>query len=53
MDANFRLARKNKSSEEADPTLCQGTAYFVEQSKYQQHLKENDHLPQEVSHSEH
>jgi hypothetical protein len=49
MDCNFRLSRKNVSSQEADPGLCQGTAYFVEQSKYKQHLEENDDLPQEAS----
>ncbi|KAG2137460.1 hypothetical protein DEU56DRAFT_945875 [Suillus clintonianus] len=34
MDANFRLCRRNKSSEQADPSLSQGWAYFVEQSGF-------------------
>jgi hypothetical protein len=49
MDCNFQLAHKKVSSEEADPGLCQGTTYFVEQSKYKQHLEKNNDLPQEVS----
>ncbi|KAF7972344.1 hypothetical protein HWV62_18114 [Athelia sp. TMB] len=37
-DANFRMVRKKVSSEAADPTLSAGLSYFVEMSKYRQHL---------------
>ena len=48
MDANFRLARQDVSNDSADPGLSRGWAYFVENTKYRQHLKDNDDLPQEV-----
>ena len=48
MDANFRLARRNVSNDTVDPGLSHGWSYFVEDTKYRQHLKENDDLPQEV-----
>ncbi|KAG2137014.1 hypothetical protein DEU56DRAFT_871445 [Suillus clintonianus] len=34
MDTNFHLCRCNKSSEQADPSLSQGWAYFIEQSGF-------------------
>ncbi|KAJ3487078.1 hypothetical protein NLJ89_g11748 [Agrocybe chaxingu] len=39
LDANFRLKRKNVSSEEGDPGLSKGWAYCVDQKAYQEHLK--------------
>ncbi|KAF4580561.1 hypothetical protein EYR38_003160 [Pleurotus pulmonarius] len=39
MDANFRLKNRMRSSEEADPGLVTGLAYFVEPRGYSQHLK--------------
>lgn len=39
MDANFRLKNRMRSSEEADPGLVTGLAYFVEPRAYSQHLK--------------
>ncbi|KZP23155.1 hypothetical protein FIBSPDRAFT_952228 [Athelia psychrophila] len=37
-DANFRMVRRKVSSEAADPTLSPGFSYFVEMSKYREHL---------------
>lgn len=39
LDANFRLKRKNVSSHESDPGLSQGFSYFVEETRYCEHLK--------------
>jgi hypothetical protein len=39
LDANFRLRRKNVSSNEADPGLSKGWAYNVEETKYKAHLE--------------
>ena len=39
LDANFRLKRKNVSSDEADPGLSKGWAYTVEETKYKAHLE--------------
>jgi hypothetical protein len=50
IDANFRLKRKDVSSEEADPGLGPGWAFFCEVNKYMQHLAENWHQKQEVRH---
>jgi hypothetical protein len=38
LDANFRLKRKNVSSQKADPGLNKGWAYFVEETAYKTHL---------------
>lgn len=38
LDANFRLKRKNISSDNADPGLGDGWAYFVEEKEYKEHL---------------
>jgi hypothetical protein len=38
LDANFRLKRKNVSSQQADPGLSKGWAYFVEETAYKNHL---------------
>ncbi|EMD32481.1 hypothetical protein CERSUDRAFT_58620 [Gelatoporia subvermispora B] len=38
MDANFRLRRKAVSSDEKDPGLNHGYAYFVEEHAYKRHL---------------
>ncbi|TFK60998.1 hypothetical protein BDN72DRAFT_778739, partial [Pluteus cervinus] len=40
MDANFRLKRRVKSSEDADPSLNKGWAYFVDQEPYMEHIKQ-------------
>ncbi|PPQ84273.1 hypothetical protein CVT24_012851 [Panaeolus cyanescens] len=37
LDANFRLKRKEVSSEELDPGFDKGWSYFVENNKYRQH----------------
>jgi len=46
---NFRLKRKAVSSDQVDPGLNAGWAYFVEERQYKSYL--NDHLTewQEVS----
>ncbi|KAJ7097255.1 hypothetical protein B0H15DRAFT_773428 [Mycena belliarum] len=49
MDANFRLKRKDVSSEEADPGLGPGWAFFCEVTAYMQHLADNWHMKQERS----
>ncbi|KAJ7046193.1 hypothetical protein C8F04DRAFT_938986 [Mycena alexandri] len=49
MDANFRLKRKDVSSEEADPGLATGWAFFCEVSAYMAHLTEHWDKPQERS----
>jgi hypothetical protein len=38
LDANFRLKRKNVSTQKADPGLSKGWAYFVEETSYKNHL---------------
>jgi len=47
VDANFRMRRKDVSSDEADPGLSKGWAYFVEDSGYKAHIKQhaNDTVP--------
>ena len=49
IDANFRLKRRLVSSEEADPSLSDGWAYFVKQESYKAHLRAHDKAPQPVS----
>ncbi|KAJ7713966.1 hypothetical protein DFH07DRAFT_763169 [Mycena maculata] len=49
MDANFRLKRKDISSEEKDPGLCRGWAFFCEVEKYMTHVKKNWKQTQERS----
>lgn len=39
LDANFRLKNRLRSSDEADPGLVTGLAYFVEPTAYSTHLK--------------
>jgi len=39
MDANFRLKRKIVSSDERDPSLGGGWAFFVEEQGYKDYLK--------------
>jgi hypothetical protein len=38
MDACFRLKRCMASSHAKDPSLSEGSAYFVEESSYRKHL---------------
>jgi hypothetical protein len=42
IDANFRLKRRNVSSEEKDPSYSVGWAYFVPEVAYKAHLKKNE-----------
>ncbi|KAG1788040.1 uncharacterized protein HD556DRAFT_1434199 [Suillus plorans] len=49
IDANFRLARKNVSSDQMDPGLNRGWAYFVEERQYKTFLTDVGRCPQEKS----
>ncbi|KII83451.1 hypothetical protein PLICRDRAFT_58398 [Plicaturopsis crispa FD-325 SS-3] len=42
-DANFRLANRMRSTEQADPSLCPGGAYFVATKPYGAFLKAYTH----------
>ncbi|KAF8171891.1 hypothetical protein BJ912DRAFT_1025110 [Pholiota molesta] len=46
IDANFRLTRKHVSSEERDPSLSDGWAFFVKNEPYQAYIKANWAEPQ-------
>ncbi|KAG2144236.1 hypothetical protein DEU56DRAFT_937900 [Suillus clintonianus] len=41
IDANFRLKRRNVSSDEADPSLSTGWSYFVEETDYKSYLAQH------------
>ncbi|KAJ7795160.1 hypothetical protein B0H14DRAFT_2391995 [Mycena olivaceomarginata] len=49
LDANFRLQRKDVSTEEHDPGLSEGWAFFGEVKKYMAHLDKHWAQPQERS----
>ncbi|KAJ7199337.1 hypothetical protein C8J57DRAFT_1155937 [Mycena rebaudengoi] len=49
MDANFRLKRKDVSSEEKDPGLGPGWAFFCEVKAYMEHVKQHWDEPQDRS----
>ncbi|KAG1843213.1 hypothetical protein F4604DRAFT_1918947 [Suillus subluteus] len=49
IDANFRLARKNVSSDVVDPGLSRGWSYFVEDCEFKSFLNDAGMLPQEKS----
>lgn len=42
MDGNFKLNRKDVSSEEADPSHLFDWAFFVDNCAYKKHLEEYD-----------
>ncbi|KAG6825587.1 hypothetical protein H0H92_003169, partial [Tricholoma furcatifolium] len=44
IDANFRLKRKHVSSDDRDPDIGRGFAYFVEEKTYKEYLKKNEHF---------
>ncbi|KAJ7581672.1 hypothetical protein C8J56DRAFT_1006010 [Mycena floridula] len=48
-DADFKIKRRDVSSEEKDPGLCQGHAYFVEQRAYEEYLERNKGVKQPPS----
>jgi hypothetical protein len=48
IDANFRLKRKAVSSDQVDPGLNAGWAYFVEERAYKSYLSERTNERQEV-----
>ncbi|KAJ7078755.1 hypothetical protein C8R43DRAFT_1092902 [Mycena crocata] len=48
LDANFRLKRKDVSTEEKDPGLGDGLSFYGEVSKYMAHVKEHWDKPQEA-----
>ncbi|KIJ10070.1 hypothetical protein PAXINDRAFT_16915 [Paxillus involutus ATCC 200175] len=49
IDANFRMCRRDKSSEAVDPSFSQGWAYFVEQSAFKETINNTAGLVQEKS----
>ncbi|KAJ6548887.1 hypothetical protein B0H19DRAFT_1032024 [Mycena capillaripes] len=49
LDANFRMQRKDVSSEKSDPDLGNGLAFFGEVNAYMAHLEAHWHLPQPKS----
>ncbi|KAG1904044.1 uncharacterized protein F5891DRAFT_1126943 [Suillus fuscotomentosus] len=49
IDANFRLKRRNVSSDHADPSLSSGWSYFVEEKEYKAFLAEHLTEAQEKS----
>jgi hypothetical protein len=49
LDANFRLKRKDVSSEEKDPGLGTGLAFFGDVKQYMDHLEKHWDQKQEVS----
>ncbi|KAJ6449875.1 hypothetical protein C8R45DRAFT_1057259 [Mycena sanguinolenta] len=49
IDANFRMKRKQVSSEEADPGLNDGAAFFSEVKTYMEHVHEHWDFEQEKS----
>ncbi|KAJ3510330.1 hypothetical protein NMY22_g16006 [Coprinellus aureogranulatus] len=42
LDANYRLKRKDVSSDEADPGLSKGFAYFVNDIPFREHLRKHE-----------
>jgi hypothetical protein len=48
IDANFRMKRKDVSSEEKDPGLGDGWSFYGEVKKYMAHLEKNWDQKQEV-----
>ncbi|KAF7377339.1 hypothetical protein MSAN_00154900 [Mycena sanguinolenta] len=50
LDANFRLKRKDVSSEAKDPGLGNGWAFFCEVKAYMKHVRDNWNQKQERSH---
>lgn len=48
MDANFRLKRKDVSTEEKDLGLGKGWSFYCEVKAYMTHVAENWHQKQEV-----
>jgi hypothetical protein len=48
IDANFRLKRKDVSTEEKDPGLGNGWAFYCEVKSYMAHVKKNWNQKQEV-----
>ena len=49
LDTNFRLKQKAMSSDEADPTLSNGWAYFVDECVYKEYLQTQMNVIQPVS----
>ncbi|KAK6969028.1 hypothetical protein R3P38DRAFT_2671570 [Favolaschia claudopus] len=50
LDANFRLRRKDVSSEQKDPGLGKGWAFYCDVLKYMEHVKRNWKQEQDRSH---
>ncbi|KAJ7772385.1 hypothetical protein B0H16DRAFT_1305461, partial [Mycena metata] len=50
MDANFRLKRKDVSTEAKDPGLCKGWAFYCKVESYMKHVKKHWNDKQDRSH---
>ena len=48
-DTNMQMVRKKVSSEDSDPTLSPGWSYFVETTKYKEHLANYQEQKETVS----
>ena len=48
-DTNMRMVRKKVSSKDADPTLSPGWSFFVETTKYKEHLANYQEQKETVS----
>ncbi|KAJ7033998.1 hypothetical protein C8F04DRAFT_1210759 [Mycena alexandri] len=49
MDANFRLKRKDVSTEKKDPGLCKGWGFYCDVEAYMTHVKKHWNQKQDVS----
>lgn len=49
IDANFRLRRKDVSSDAVDPSLNNGRAYVVQETSFREHLDRFGHAEDEKS----
>ncbi|KAF8870221.1 hypothetical protein BD779DRAFT_1614195 [Infundibulicybe gibba] len=49
IDANFRLRRKDVSSDAVDPSLSKGLSYFVEELEYKKYLASSSTAPEPKS----
>ncbi|KAF8871980.1 hypothetical protein BD779DRAFT_1453348 [Infundibulicybe gibba] len=53
IDANFRLRRKDVSSDAVDPSLSKGLSYFVEELEYKKYLASSSTAPEPSTCSRH
>jgi hypothetical protein len=48
MDCNFKLRRKDVSSLDKDPPLCDGLGYITKDGPFREYLARNNEVVQEV-----